>query len=129
MSSELIKSKKSATVDVSVAGWFLLIASIWELVFNRLFAALGVYSNVGAAGTLSYVAVSGHFAMNATGVMALILTCILLPRLSSDPKLSVLPARIILMLDAETPGADANQDGEINVLDMTKIARIILMLD
>ena len=38
-------------------------------------------------------------------------------------------ARIILMLDDETPGADANSDGDINVLDMTKIARIILMLD
>jgi len=38
-------------------------------------------------------------------------------------------ARIILLLDAETPGADANLDGVVNVLDMTKIARIILMLD
>jgi len=38
-------------------------------------------------------------------------------------------ARIILMLDEPTPGADADQNGQINVLDMTKIARIILMLD
>ena len=38
-------------------------------------------------------------------------------------------ARIILLWDAETPGADANLDGEVNVLDMTKIARIILGLD
>jgi hypothetical protein len=38
-------------------------------------------------------------------------------------------ARIILELDDPTPGADANQDGIINVLDLTKIARIILGLD
>ena len=38
-------------------------------------------------------------------------------------------ARIILLLDAETPGADANLDGVVNVLDITKIARIILGLD
>ena len=37
--------------------------------------------------------------------------------------------RIILQLDAETIGADANQDGTINVLDMTKIVRVILILD
>ena len=38
-------------------------------------------------------------------------------------------ARMILLLDAQIPGADANQDGVVNVLDMTKVARIILMLD
>lgn len=38
-------------------------------------------------------------------------------------------ALIILQIDPETPGADANLDGVINVLDMTKIARIILGLD
>ena len=38
-------------------------------------------------------------------------------------------ARIILQLDSATAGADANLDGVVNVLDMTKIARIILQLD
>jgi len=33
--------------------------------------------------------------------------------------------RIIAGLDAETPGADANQDGNINALDITKIELII----
>ena len=37
--------------------------------------------------------------------------------------------RIIAGLDAETPGADANQDGNINALDITKIERIIAGLD
>ena len=37
-------------------------------------------------------------------------------------------ARIILELDDPTPGADANQNGDINVLDITRIARIILGL-
>jgi Cadherin-like beta sandwich domain/Uncharacterised protein conserved in bacteria (DUF2194)/Divergent InlB B-repeat domain/Dockerin type I domain len=38
-------------------------------------------------------------------------------------------AREILGLDPLTPGADANGDGNVNVLDMTKIVRIILGLD
>jgi hypothetical protein len=33
--------------------------------------------------------------------------------------------RVITGLDAETPGADANQDGNVNALDITKIERII----
>jgi len=38
-------------------------------------------------------------------------------------------ARIILGMVAETPGADANGDGVVTVLDITKIARIILGMD
>jgi len=37
--------------------------------------------------------------------------------------------RIIATLDAETPGADANEDGFVNALDITKIERIIALLD
>jgi len=37
--------------------------------------------------------------------------------------------RIIVGLDSETPGADANQDGNINALDITKVERIIVGLD
>ena len=33
--------------------------------------------------------------------------------------------RVITGLDAETPGADANGDGKVNALDITKIERII----
>ncbi len=33
--------------------------------------------------------------------------------------------RVIAQLDAETPGADANQDGNINALDITKTERIV----
>jgi hypothetical protein len=33
--------------------------------------------------------------------------------------------RVITGLDAETPGADANQDGNVNALDITKVERII----
>ena len=33
--------------------------------------------------------------------------------------------RIITVLDVETPRADANQDGNINALDITKVERII----
>jgi len=37
--------------------------------------------------------------------------------------------RIIVGLDAETPGSDANGDGMVNALDITKIERIIVGLD
>jgi subtilisin family serine protease/glutamine cyclotransferase len=37
--------------------------------------------------------------------------------------------RVIVGLDAETPGADANGDGMVNALDITKIERIIVGLD
>jgi hypothetical protein len=37
--------------------------------------------------------------------------------------------RIIAMLDAETPGADANEDGVVDIRDVTKIERIIALLD
>jgi len=36
--------------------------------------------------------------------------------------------RIIVGLDAQTPGADANQDGVVNALDITKVERIIVGL-
>ncbi|MFC2019341.1 dockerin type I domain-containing protein [Chloroflexota bacterium] len=37
--------------------------------------------------------------------------------------------RIVAGLDTETPGADANQDGSYNALDITKVERIIAGLD
>ncbi|MBI2860286.1 MAG: hypothetical protein HYX91_02115 [Chloroflexi bacterium] len=37
--------------------------------------------------------------------------------------------RIIVGLDDATPGADANQDGKINAVDVTKVERIIAGLD
>jgi hypothetical protein len=37
--------------------------------------------------------------------------------------------RIIVGWDTPTPGADANQDGKINALDITKVERIIARLD
>jgi hypothetical protein len=37
--------------------------------------------------------------------------------------------RVIIELDIETPGADANQDGVVNALDITRIERMIVGLD
>ena len=37
--------------------------------------------------------------------------------------------RIIAGLDASTSGADANQDGDVNAIDITKVERIIAGLD
>jgi hypothetical protein len=38
-------------------------------------------------------------------------------------------ARIILERESPNPRADANKDGVINVFDITKVARLILELD
>jgi hypothetical protein len=88
----------SAPVDIGVAGWFLLAAGIWELLFNRLASALGIYSKAGAEGFLGILATSGRFAMNTTGIMALCLSCAILPRLASNPQFASLSFRVVLML-------------------------------
>lgn len=88
----------NSNIEVSIAGWFLMAAVCWELVFNRIFSALGVYTHTGAAGPLAMLAESGRLAMNVVGIMGLLLTCILLPRLAADPRLAPLPARLFLML-------------------------------
>jgi hypothetical protein len=84
--------------NLQMAGWFLMAAGIWELAFNRLASAMGLYSNVGAAGFLSVLASSGRFAMNATGIMALVLSCVFLPRLASAQRFAPRPIRFILLL-------------------------------
>ncbi len=87
-----------ADIEVSAAGWFFIASAAWELVFNRLFTAMGVYAHAGASGPLAALAQSGQFAVNAVGIMGLLLTCILLPRLAADSRLAPLPARLFLML-------------------------------
>ncbi len=85
-------------IDLSSAGWFLLIVGIWELLFNRMAAALGWYNTLGTEGFLVGLASSGRLAMNATGIMALCLTCVILPRLAANARFSSLFFRIVLML-------------------------------
>jgi hypothetical protein len=85
-------------IEVSIAGWFLIAATLWELVFNRLFSALGIYSVAGADSRIAGLAESGLFAVNAVGIMGILLACILLPRLAADTRLAPLPARILLLL-------------------------------
>jgi hypothetical protein len=59
---------------------------------------MGLYSNVGATGFLSGLATSGRLAMNATGIMALVLACVFLPRLASTQRFAPRPIRFSLML-------------------------------
>jgi hypothetical protein len=89
---------KSLSIEDSVAGWFFVISALMELVFNRLFTAMGLYNHVGEQGVLSAFSMVGFFSMNAVAVTGLILSCILLPKLAADPLLAPLPARVFLML-------------------------------
>ncbi len=93
-------SKTSAynNIEGSVAGWFLLIAAAWELVFNRIFSALGLYMKLESGTILAMLAESGRFATAGVAVMGILLTCIMLPRLAADSNLGSLPVRLILML-------------------------------
>lgn len=86
------------TVEISSAGAALVALCLLELLFNRAFNALGVYHPVASEGPLRYLPLVGQLTMNATGVLSLLLACILLPRLSGNPRFSSLPARVLLML-------------------------------
>ena len=62
-----------------------------------------------------------------------IITEVLLGDANNDSEINALDItkveRIIAGLDAQAPGADANQDSNINALDITKMERVIAGLD
>jgi len=85
-------------IELTVAGWFLLAAAVWELLWNRLASALGLYAGLGAEGPLTWLADSGQLAMNSVGIMSLVLLCAALPRLANNRAFARLPWRVVLML-------------------------------
>jgi hypothetical protein len=93
-----VRERDHSGIETSIAGWFLIAAAAWELVFNRLFSGLGVYVAPGAGSLAGALAESGQFAVNAVGIMGLLVACIMLPRLAADIRLAPLPARILLLL-------------------------------
>ncbi|MDJ0761810.1 MAG: hypothetical protein QNJ97_02380 [Myxococcota bacterium] len=84
-------------IDLSSAAWFLVIVGLWEIIFNRLAYSLGLYTNVGASGALSWLATSGRFAMSAVATMTLVLACASLPRIASSTGFGPLPLRILII--------------------------------
>jgi hypothetical protein len=91
-------ASRTLPIELTLAGWFLIGAALWELLWNRLAAALGLYAGVGAEGALPWLADSGRLAMNSVGIMALALLCVTLPRLSNNRAFARLPWRVVLML-------------------------------
>jgi hypothetical protein len=85
-------------IELTIAGWFLLAAAVWELLWNRLASALGLYAGLGAEGPLVWLADSGQLAMNSVGIMSLVLLCATLPRLANNRAFARLPWRVVLML-------------------------------
>ena len=65
-------------VELSIAGWFALIAALVELCLGRLAALLGVYLGVGASGPLAWLADFGELAMYAAGLTSLALVLFIL---------------------------------------------------
>lgn len=60
-------------------------AGVWDLVFHRLARVLGYYNGAGASGIASAMATSGELAVNVAGVAALMIACVMLPRVAADP--------------------------------------------
>ncbi|MFA4837302.1 MAG: cohesin domain-containing protein, partial [Dehalococcoidia bacterium] len=97
------------------------------------------FHSIGAIGTSSAIDISNGLlsgmsgGIPATWVDDTVQVSVIPGDANGDGAVNVLDmtkvAREILQLDQLTPGADANLDGLVNVLDMTKIARIILLLD
>lgn len=92
------KASPPPPLELTVAGWFLLAAALWELLSNRLAAALGLYAGLGAEGPRVWLADSGELAMNSVGIMSLVLLCATLPRLANNRAFARLPWRVVLML-------------------------------
>lgn len=86
------------TMELTVAGWFLLVAAAWELLFNRLAHFLGVYSGVGTRGLLGWLATSGNFAMVATGVMSIAMYWLTFARLINSRRFAGVWWRALLIL-------------------------------
>jgi len=89
---------KSKPLELTAAGWFLLVAAAWELVFNRLAHFLGIYSGVGSAGPLGWLATSGHFAMIATGLASIIIYWATFARLVNSRRFRGIWWRAVLIL-------------------------------
>jgi len=85
-------------IELTSAGWFLLAAAVWELLWNRLAPALGLFAGLGAEGPLAWLADSGQLAMNSVGIMSMVLLCATLPRLANNRAFARLPWRVVLML-------------------------------
>lgn len=60
-------------VELSIAGWFALIAALVEICLGRLAALLGVYLGVGTSGPRAWAANVGELAMYAAGLTSLAL--------------------------------------------------------
>ena len=65
-------------MELSIAGWFTLIAALVELCLGRLASLLGVYLGLGASGPLAWMANVGELAMYAAGLTSLALVLVLL---------------------------------------------------
>jgi hypothetical protein len=89
---------RNGSLELSPAGWLLVVAVVWELLVHRLASELGLFASVGAEGPLAWLADSGRLAMNATGIMALVLgSWVLIVRAIYNPRLAALPWRLALM--------------------------------
>jgi hypothetical protein len=85
------------------------------------------------AGLLCLVFFSFSTAVLAAGEGTIKNTVVLRGDANGDGRISISDVskveRILLGLDAATPGADANGDGQIDMGDVIKIERILLGLD
>lgn len=85
------------SVDISIAGWCLLLVAVWELLVGRGAAVFGLYQNLGASGALAYLVDSGQVATTMVAVLSLTIAATGLVRLCTDDRFAALPVRVVLL--------------------------------
>jgi hypothetical protein len=71
-------------LELSIAGWFILVAAMVELFLGRFASLLGVYLGVGERGPRAIMADAGALAMYAAGFASLSVLLGVLPHILSD---------------------------------------------
>ena len=96
--SDKQKAERAVPIELGIAGWFLLCAVIWEVIFNRLASSVGLYTGVGNTGLLAWLANSGELALNCAGILAFFLILFTLTRLINSRLFPGLWWRTVLIL-------------------------------
>jgi hypothetical protein len=81
---QVAKARPAPPVELSIAGWFILVAAVTELCFGRLASLLGVYLGVGVSGPRAWLADAGEVAMYCAGLASLTVLLTVLPPILAD---------------------------------------------
>lgn len=84
-------------LDLSVAGWFLLAAAIWELIAGRFAATFGLYQTLAPTEALTSLSDSVKIATASVAILSLTIAATGLVKLCTDERFAALPVRVTLL--------------------------------